>query len=341
MMGEAGKGGRIVVGVEDSPGGRAALAYALREARIRDARVEALGAFSRPESWAGQAIPGWSMGPSVEEIRDRVQAHLDRIVSEIVDEMGPDATGVTVSPHAVAGNAAAALLDSARNADLVVVGNRGRGGFASMMLGSVSLQCALHAPCAVTVVPASLDITPTAPPSDAQPSNVPPSDFIVVGVDGSPDSRAALEYAVTEARLRGARVKVVAAYSFPEYSALGQPYPVLVTPEQIEADVVGAVREVVDEVLAGEEHPPAVTVSVHSGDAADVLTRSASDAVALVVGHRGRGAVASTVLGSVGLRCVLHARCPVTIVGTERRRQRVHEPVAATIPAIRAAIATS
>lgn len=62
-MSEDGRGGRIVVGVDDSPGGRAALAHALREGKLRVARVEVLGAFTRPEFWAGEAIPGWSMGP--------------------------------------------------------------------------------------------------------------------------------------------------------------------------------------------------------------------------------------------------------------------------------------
>jgi nucleotide-binding universal stress UspA family protein len=154
-MGEDGKGGRIVVGVDDSPGGRAALAYALREGKLRGARVEVLGAFARPEFWAGQAIPGWSMGPSMEEIREGVKAHVDRVVAEVREEVGDDALGVTVLAHAVAGNAAAALLDSARHADLLVVGSRGRGGFSAMRLGSVSLQCVLHAPCPVTVVPAA------------------------------------------------------------------------------------------------------------------------------------------------------------------------------------------
>ena len=154
-MGEDSKGGRIVVGVDDSPGGRAALAHALREGSLRGARVEVLGAFTRPEFWAGEAIPGWSMVPDVEEIRAAVDAHLHRVVNEVREEVGADASGVTVLVHVVAGSAAAALLGSARNADLLVVGSRGRGGFTSMVLGSVSLQCVLHAPCPVTVVPAS------------------------------------------------------------------------------------------------------------------------------------------------------------------------------------------
>ena len=166
-MGENSAGGRIVVGVDDSPGGRAALMYALREGRLRGARVEVLGAFARPEYWAGQAIPGWSLGPSTDDIRDSVQAHVDRVVAEVCDEAGPDAAGVPVLTHVVAGNAAGALLGSARGAELLVVGNRGRGGFASMMLGSVSLQCVLHAPCPVTVVPAAAVATDQQIPAQA------------------------------------------------------------------------------------------------------------------------------------------------------------------------------
>lgn len=167
------------------------------------------------------------------------------------------------------------------------------------------------------------------------------SNVVVVGLDGSPDARAALEFAVTEAKLRNAHLKVVTAYSFPEYSALGQPYPVLVAPEQIEADVIAAIRPIVDEVLADQENPPSVQIVVRAGDAAEVLTEIASGADALVVGHRGRGGIASAVLGSVGLRCVLHARCPVTVVGSSLQREPVRASAPAAAPARHAAPATS
>jgi nucleotide-binding universal stress UspA family protein len=130
------------------------LVYALSEGELRGARVEVVGAFARPEYWADQAIPSWSMGPSMEAIQAGAQARIDRIVTEVRDEMGPDRSSRPVVTRVVPGSAAAALLEAASGADLLVVGSRGRGGFASMLLGSVSLQCTLHAPCPVTVVPA-------------------------------------------------------------------------------------------------------------------------------------------------------------------------------------------
>ncbi|MGQ0483175.1 MAG: universal stress protein [Pseudonocardia sp.] len=146
---------RIVVGVDDSAGGRAALAYALREGGLRGAEVEVVGAYARPEYWSGQPVPGWVQGPSPEELRDGVRARVEEIVAEARAGLaGVGATAVRVC--VVGGSAAAALLEAADGADLLVVGSRGHGGFASMVLGSVSLQCVLHAPCPVTVVPHSV-----------------------------------------------------------------------------------------------------------------------------------------------------------------------------------------
>lgn len=170
---------------------------------------------------------------------------------------------------------------------------------------------------------------------------MPVSKFVAVGLDGSPEARVALEYAAEEARLRGTQLKVVTAFAFPQYTALGQAYPVLVTPEQIEADVVAASHRIVDQVLAGVEHPPPVAIAARPGGAAQVLIECATGAEMLVIGHRGRGALASTTLGSVGLHCVLHARCPVTVVRGALQRETAREPAAAAIPARRAATATS
>ena len=79
----------------------------------------------------------------------------------------------------------------------------------------------------------------------------------------------------------------------------------------------------VDQALAGRPNHPQVRVSVHSdSDAARILVREAENAELLVVGHRGRGGVTSTLLGSVGLQCVLHAACPVAVV-----RDRASTPI--------------
>jgi nucleotide-binding universal stress UspA family protein len=140
------------------------------------------------------------------------------------------------------------------------------------------------------------------------------SERIVVGIDGSPESRAALDHALAESRRRQAPLRVVAAYIYPEYNGLGWPYPVLVAPETIADATRTAARQMLDEALGACPTPEPVELVVRAGPAAEVLVEESAGAGLLVVGHRGRGAFASTVLGSVGLRCVLHARCPVTVV---------------------------
>jgi nucleotide-binding universal stress UspA family protein len=140
---------------------------------------------------------------------------------------------------------------------------------------------------------------------------------VVVGVDGSCGSRAALADAMRSAAHRGARLEVIAVYEPPEWRL-----PTSLTPlpsrAEIEESLLGAVRGMVTDVAyeVGGEHlvRPEIHVHVVPGAAAEVLVAAARGADELVVGHRGRGPVASAVLGSVGWRCVLHAPCPVRVV---------------------------
>jgi nucleotide-binding universal stress UspA family protein len=146
--------GRVVVGIDGSPGSRAALAYALRDAARRGAAVEAVAAFASPdypgvEYWAPLYGP---MPVPVEQVRDQVRRDAERTVQEVTGELSPEIAAPPVTVRVVAGGAADALLNAAEGADLLVVGSRGRGGFRSMLLGSVSLACALHSLCPVTVV---------------------------------------------------------------------------------------------------------------------------------------------------------------------------------------------
>jgi nucleotide-binding universal stress UspA family protein len=139
------------------------------------------------------------------------------------------------------------------------------------------------------------------------------SNIVLVGVDGSPESAAALEYAVAEADRRGARLRVVSTY-FPEYSVHGHSRPVTAAEPAIEVDVEAQVRRMVEEALAGDAVAPPVEIVVAAGPAAGVLIDMSGEVDVLIVGHRGRGGFASMLLGSVGLHCVLHARCPVIVV---------------------------
>lgn len=139
---------------------------------------------------------------------------------------------------------------------------------------------------------------------------------VVVGVDGSPGSRAALEYALDEARRRHAMLRVVSAVALPDFWAASYPAYVPPPPNEIVPVVRQETQNFVDDVIASQggagELP--VTVEARSGRPGEILVDAADGAELLVIGHRGRGSVASVLLGSVGLYCVLHAQCPVTVV---------------------------
>ncbi len=142
------------------------------------------------------------------------------------------------------------------------------------------------------------------------------STAVVVGVDGSPESRMALRFALEDAHRRGARVKAVTAYLSPEYWAASYGVSVLPTIEEVVEDNLTVARDLlktaVDDVPGLSDVP--VDVLALPGAPARVLIEQSQGAALLVVGHRGRGGFKSAVLGSVGMQCVLHATCPVTVV---------------------------
>ncbi|MBW0119458.1 universal stress protein [Pseudonocardia abyssalis] len=158
---------------------------------------------------------------------------------------------------------------------------------------------------------------------------------VVVGVDGSPGSRAAVEHALEDAARRGARLRAVVAAQLPEYWATA--YGMVAPPpiSEVLASARDAGQEMVDEVLAARPDLAArveVSVEARAGAAGRVLLDAADGADVLVIGHRGRGAMSSAMLGSVGLHCVLHASCPVTIVRSTRVAEAVARPEAAAVP---------
>lgn len=139
--------GRIVVGVDGSDGAATALSWAVSEARIRGGTtVDALMAWHEP-AVAG-TLP-MAVVVDVGDLQASYQAELDRIVDDVA-LANPD---VTVAKRLVHGAPAGELLAAATDADLLVVGHRGRGGFLGLLMGSVSQYVATHAPCPVVVVP--------------------------------------------------------------------------------------------------------------------------------------------------------------------------------------------
>jgi nucleotide-binding universal stress UspA family protein len=138
---------QIVVGVDGSNGSAAALRWAARQAEAMGAELEAVLAYSFGLAWADV---GSNLEPAfVESATRNATETLHRAVAEAL----PEPRAVTVHQLVVEGNPAEVLLEIAHDADLLVVGTRGRGGFAGLLLGSVSQRCAEHAHCPVVVVP--------------------------------------------------------------------------------------------------------------------------------------------------------------------------------------------
>jgi len=149
------------------------------------------------------------------------------------------------------------------------------------------------------------------------------SGTIVVGVDGSPGSLAALRFAAAEAGLRGARLRVVHAWTVPLAVALPEPavlgQPIIPEPEfeEVRAALLSQGEKLLDEALAGLDAPEIERV-LAEGTAAHALVQAAEGADLLVVGSRGRGGFKGLLLGSVSQQCAHHAPCPVAIVPSPR-----------------------
>ena len=137
---------RIVVGIDGSPPSVAALRWAIRQAELTGATVDAVGAWQFPVS-AGAY--GWAPESGFDNID--FEGLTAKALKAAVDQVGPPSS-VSIRQLVVEGNPAQALLDAAAEADLLVVGNRGHGAFADALLGSVSERCVRHAHCPVLVM---------------------------------------------------------------------------------------------------------------------------------------------------------------------------------------------
>jgi nucleotide-binding universal stress UspA family protein len=195
---------------------------------------------------------------------------------------------------------AASLKHHAEDAELVVVGNRGHGGFVGLLVGSVALQVAGHAPCPVVLVPPGVRGGTVGE--------------IVVGVGGRA-TQEPLHAAFEEARLRDARLHVVHGWWSPPVYAPGAPVPPpLVDPG---TDTERRAIEAQMNLIVGEwssKYPTVpVTIEVINEPPRDVLHAAAQAADLVVVGTHDSGGRHLMALGSVAGSVVHHAQCPVLI----------------------------
>jgi nucleotide-binding universal stress UspA family protein len=138
----------IVVGVDGSEGALLALRFALAEARLRGAQVRAVSAWHVP----ALAYEGAFAAPDT-RLREDVAAEMRRALERAIEAAADVAPEVTVDTVVREGPPPTVLLDEAADADLLVVGSRGLGGFRGLLLGSVGQQCAHHASCPLVIVP--------------------------------------------------------------------------------------------------------------------------------------------------------------------------------------------
>jgi nucleotide-binding universal stress UspA family protein len=150
----------IVVAVDGSPSSAQALRWAARQAALTGGEVHAVTAWHFPD------YDGW--GTVIDDVNwaENGRTILEQTIKEALEPAAAD----RVERHVLEGHPAQVLLDRAADADLLVVGSRGHGGFAGMLLGSVSQHVVAHAPCPVVVVHGN-HLPPTEPAGTATASS--------------------------------------------------------------------------------------------------------------------------------------------------------------------------
>ena len=283
--------GSIVVGVDGSASSLAAVDLAAAEARLRDVPLRVVHAFVWP--FFGVPLGPSPFGPA----EGGLQHDAERVLDQAVERARHAAPDVGIDGEIVTGGGAAVLVAESRDAVMVVVGDRGLGGFSGLLVGSVAVQLAAHAECPVLVVRGQAH----------------PGGPVVLGVDGSAEASAAIAHAFQEAWLRGVPLVAVHAWLDPVVHAPGDIMPVVFDVDRVAAEEA----RVLADALAGcrEQYPDVVVrEDLARGATRAALIDRSIDAQLLVVGTRGRGGIRGLLLGSVSQTAIHHAACPVLVV---------------------------
>jgi nucleotide-binding universal stress UspA family protein len=270
---------RVVVGVDGSEQALFAVRWAAPEAHRRRVPLRLVHVVALPDR----------------SHREALLAAAREVTHTAAAEAGRSVPGVDVEEQVLIGRLVESLISEARRAQLTVVGDRGRGGFAGLLVGQVPLALAGRCASPLVVVRAA-EAKPGAP--------------VVLGVDGSPASEAATAFAFEQAAVRA--VPLVAVHTWWDLF-VGPELKPLLDWEAIEADE----HLVLAERLAGwcEKYPDvAVRRLVTRHRPAGTLVEQSRVAQLLVVGSRGRGRLRAAVLGSVSHAVLHHAACPVAVV---------------------------
>ncbi|TMR92426.1 universal stress protein [Nonomuraea basaltis] len=267
--------------MDGSRTGLEAVGWAAREAALREVPLMVAHAMPR---WAYETETG-----RYAEVAAWMRDGGKSVLAAGEERARREQPKISVSTTFLPDDPRSALIGAAEEAELLVVGSHGIGGFRGMLVGSVAYGVAGHAPCDVVVVRELPSL---------------PREEIVAGIDGSPASARVLEFALAEARLRGARLRVVHARTYPHPGHF---------------DPAGSEEPLVPRQLLGERYPDVAVVeeAVH-GHPVEVLRQAASGADLLVVGSHGHGTFAGMVLGSVSQELLHQSPCPLAVVRSAR-----------------------
>ena len=286
--------GTVAVGVDGSDPGGAALAWASHQAGLEGRTVAVVHACGLPG-----AIQDFEDVVANERGLMSVGRSIAREAVNDVREVDPT---LGVSMVVGMGHAEQVLLEVSETAHLLVVGARGRGTVSRALLGSVSARIARESMCPVVIVretPGSRSHRPELP--------------VVVGVDGTAVSSAAVEFAFHMASVRRAPLTVMHA----TWDLREQVSPVMDLRSLHEKVNLGQEERLMAETIAGlcEKYPElAVTESCRRGEPVRRLVEASREASLVVVGTRGRRLRATTLLGSVSRGVAERALCPVAVV---------------------------
>lgn len=292
-------GSAVVVGLDRSDLGRAAVEYAAGLASRRRLPLLLVHAFESTDYDVTPRV-GWAA-----DVEDMVQKSAQHLVDDAVEVLGVVYPELTVSQLVELGDPVETLLEQSRTAHTIVLGSRGAGGFADLVIGSTTLHVAAHASCPVIAVPN---------PPDGEASS---RRGVVVGVDGSDLSAAAIGYAFQTAADAGEKLTALLVRNDPTRTGLGRMMPGTFDQKEVmKADVAALAAS----MSGWQQKFPDVEVEqrVVLGHPVASLVSASTDARLLVVGCRGRGALRSLVLGSVSHGVLHHAKGPVAVVHPTR-----------------------